>query len=491
MHCGRRGFGRPRPLPRGIYGVWVRGGPLFGPAVEISTKEELLDNLNAKSAVLTADIDFDFSEMTHPINIQEFDGQGHTIKNLDITSVYMDSLFGETALKISNLTVENVTVTRRAMGVAVILGKAKLENRPEITGVHVKNCTVNALEHYNENSRLYDYGYVGAIYGGGNKEKALNQYEPTIRNCSVENTTINFGIDSPVTKHDFFADVHVGGVAGSCSSIEGCTVKDCTLTVKSNSMYCEPFVGGIVGRCDGSIKNCAVTGTDLDVSALWSEKASSVGIVSYYFVSKASAGGIAGRIDSSETTEHCLVEDCDIEIGCTGNVRGGGIAGSTSSGVTLSQCLVSSLELTSDSCNDNPDEVYRYVGGLAGVSSGKIASCLVASANVVDVLNEDFDDSKPKRECVGATFLAGGSAQISKCAVYDCTSDGYLFSYFGSSGSTFTDCYLQKESQAGGDIKALPDEADWLGPTLSNRLGLDSHWKCEDGKLPTLTVSAE
>lgn len=182
------------------------------------------------------------------------DGDGHTIRNIDITNALFNRL--DVGAQIKNINFNNVTVTTdgkdRAGVIAVEATAATLSN------IHITGLNVN-----NEN---FD-GYFGSLVGQG-------VYNSVITKCSVANASINLPKASvggiccdlrtgiSISECSFVGSINgrsdVGGIAGiSISGTE--TISDCHVDA---DIVARNTVGGIIGTsARGRIVRCYVEGT--------------------------------------------------------------------------------------------------------------------------------------------------------------------------------------------------------------------------------------
>lgn len=162
------------------------------------------DTWKGQMVVLVADIDL-AGGYWYPIKgafAGTFDGQGHTIKNMDLAHEYVSSL-------------SNVGFFTNVSSTAVI-----------------KNVTF-------DNANVYGEHYVGVIVGWEGNENA----NATIDNCHVINSTITCNTDANNDNGD-----KAGGIVGYAVSlnITNCSVKDTTIKAYRD-------FGGIIGYAHKSV----------------------------------------------------------------------------------------------------------------------------------------------------------------------------------------------------------------------------------------------
>ena len=172
--------------------------------VEIATKADLFafaqringgDSMSKKLVVLTADIDLE-NELWTPVGQTGatefkgiFDGQGHTIKNLNIDSSaqtgehYSSGLFGwvEGKVTIKNVNIDGATVMGNH-NVAALLGYTY---SAQISNCHVSNATI-VCNHANDDACGDKCGTIVGYAGN----------ESRFTNCSASNSTVTAGRDA-------------------------------------------------------------------------------------------------------------------------------------------------------------------------------------------------------------------------------------------------------------------------------------------------------
>ena len=208
--------------------------------IEISSAEALAalggTSLSSKNYRLTADIDMSGQVMAPIKSLYNgtFDGGGHTISNLAITSSGNTGLFAE------------------------------LSSNATVTGVILKDCTI-------ENTYSSSYG-VGALVGKISGSNAV------ISNCGVLGGSVSSSSSSTA---------YIGGLIGYVYG--DTTISNCfsTATVTGNNSY-SSCAGGLVGRtyAETAISDCYTRGT---VSSNYSSSSNVGGLIGYAYVSYSSS----------------------------------------------------------------------------------------------------------------------------------------------------------------------------------------------------------
>ena len=217
---------------------------------------------------LTADIDLQNEEWTPIGNIEAFfqgtfDGQGHTISNLKITkgtsniaaNCYI-GFFGHTKspATITNLTINNVDITG-SLYVGAIVGYG-------FTGKEISNC------HVSGDIEIEGWWYIGGIGGNGYVSisgctvegndgsyiKALNNGSYVGGIWGYRGEGSNVIANSTVSNIDISGTDRIGGICGIAhyqNTIEGCTIKESSITATNDIGN----VGLIAGANLGSTAN--------------------------------------------------------------------------------------------------------------------------------------------------------------------------------------------------------------------------------------------
>ena len=192
-----------------------------------------------------------------------FDGQGHIIKNLNVTYTgnegsdcvgFIPNLDGEG--KLMNVTFDNVNINGGQAEQAGIVGV--VSNGATVSGVHLTSGTVTSAESAG--------GIVGRVLKSGTISSCSNGASVSSSKWNVggivgaayytvdENTTMT--IEGCTNTGEISGQYGVGGVVGlSAASVTNCT-NEGTITATKNS------VGGVIGeqRCTGTVSGCVNTG---------------------------------------------------------------------------------------------------------------------------------------------------------------------------------------------------------------------------------------
>ncbi len=329
--------------------------------IEISSKDDFknMTDDNDGIYVLNNDIDFDneelslFSAESEPFK-GTFNGNGHTIKNVKLskTALSFYGLFGCTKnAKISNFTLENVTVESSSLGsfsAGALIGKAESTTVSDVTIKNV-NYTVSVSSTGDLN--------IGGVVGVSDKS--------TFTKVKAENVTIDFS--------QVRYKVNVGLFAGE---ISGDSVGEATIDGKTKKVVTNECM--VSGNLKGDMKFTSSTEGYLRASGF-------VGFV------KSSSSVIYNSYTDSTIilTKSDSVDKFDLSVG--------GFLGSNSGYVNISKCFAkcdiqvsagdyvtsetSAEDIDTINANQlvaNDSDKTAAVGGFAGrlnKTIGKISDC--------------------------------------------------------------------------------------------------------------------
>lgn len=240
--------------------------------IEITTREELYAMESNKSYRLACDIDLAGREWI-PLNVQEFDGNGFTIKDAVIrtgSNIYVDRLgmaFFCEVKALKNITFEKITVIASGANfVAVALCKAS----ERIENITVQDCQITADNYDITGEKKNQTFAVGGLIAEGN----------IVATCSVKDCTIKVVTSNIKSK--------IGGMCGNANygRFSNCIVQGCEMEIERIDNIA---VGGLTAGCVGEINSCIVEDCDLNISDC----------------GNCTAGGIASLTDKYNSTEVC------------------------------------------------------------------------------------------------------------------------------------------------------------------------------------------
>ena len=254
----------------------------------------------------------------------QFDGNGKTISNLNVSAKGYAGLFGrtDTLTVIKDLTIANATVnnTSSYTGALVAWAMGKIENVKVInstisgSGLAVGGIAGIAFEMNNSsvtNSTVTGlYGYTGGV---------ASEIHAPMTNCYAQNVTIVSASASSATP-----GYPAGGVVGNCyfTDMENCWFSGVLDAYSQYSQY--QTVGGVAGMVTaGTVKQCFAVGTIHTYSA----GAVAGGVVGYlrgnvensYFngrvddLSARATGGAVGRISAYTIVSGGETQECSMK----------------------------------------------------------------------------------------------------------------------------------------------------------------------------------
>ncbi len=346
------------------------------PIYTVADLQNINTNLNG-NYILMNDIDLSSVSSWVPIGssssnfIGSFNGNGHTISNLTITSGDYVGLFGYVVdASIYNLTISSANIA----GLDYAGGLVGLVSNTKIWDIIMQDVVVSG------------YGSVGGIVGSVNSRS-------TIRNCSVGGT-VN-------------GNNNVGGVAGALLS--GSLAINCTSSVNfinstNDRTY---YIGGVVGASTSStIVACAYTGS-INVNYMNSIYgagvvgiAQSTKIVACYNIGvvnyRSTIAGILASSNNSSNTIYGCYNTATLNYDYERENQNGGIVGDNYPTVMCSGNFW---------LDQSGDDVTQPAGGsdtYSGITIFTTHSSLVLPSTIAE-MNQAIEESGVK----GVRYVAG------------------------------------------------------------------------------------
>lgn len=181
----------------------------------------------------------------------EFDGNGKTISNLNVSNLKGAGLFGALQGKVKNLTIDGATINSHHWA-GVVAGYCTDNAGTSIENVTVKNFSVTLTPDWDGEIGSSDFGYDNGDKAGG-LIGYIDSNNP-VTGCEVSNGKISGYRD-------------LGGLIGaSNTTITNCKVNDVEIT-HSDFGFTEPGAnfGAIVGRVlGGSQSDCTFSGVTIN-----------------------------------------------------------------------------------------------------------------------------------------------------------------------------------------------------------------------------------
>lgn len=369
-----------------LIGIAIGGWVLLGAKSctymhEVNDIDDLYAMESGKSYTLNCDLDLN-GAIWEPKSIQDFNGNGHTIKNANITSmatIDFRSGFFATANTISNLNFENIRVVIPSASdgmnyIGIVCGESS-----SVENVHIKNCVLRV-----NTSGRYAYK-IGGISGEGKK----------FNNCSV--VDCNLRLICQHNHKDYWT--HFGGIVGY--SEYSTEINDCKVT--DSEMFCSTQTHSNIGIIAGEIKAQA------DLGKLFTAN-NSLQLDSSATQYLARVGGLIGNIDAAEGNLQNSAS-MNNEITCTANDRFciGGLVGRNSG--TIKNCL-SDMNTVNGITKNTVDTSAAYTAGFCAANYGTITRSIAQNCTV----NGSGSDSNITGPTAG--FSALGSGSISYCGVW-------------------------------------------------------------------------
>lgn len=390
----------------------------------VEDSENLKDNYTSAYYVLTGDIvindtaAFDTWENAAPeyswlpigFDVAAFDGvfdgKGHTISGLYINTnagtaeqVGTDNygLFDTVNGTVKNVKIDQsfIAVSGNSFGVGVGSIAGLLMDKASID-----TCSVNAVINCYETTCG---GIAGKAYGGVDSGIVDEGTEREIRYSTISNCTFE-GVINQVQEG---AAPYIGGIIGECDGNINTCVNNGTINFAADNV---DSVGGIAGRMsEGTISGCKNTGS-LHCEAKEGEHL-------------AIAGGIVGKVFVSATgsekymSRGATVKDCENSGLVSSHMYAGGIAGQVSNDhndycVTVSHCV-----------NTGSVSAKDYTGGVIGYMN-----CVGDNAEGDSIVVENCENKADLSTGIVGGIIANFMSEIGDVSVADCINSGALSS---------------------------------------------------------------
>ena len=337
-------------------------------AVVISTAEELAALMQdsskwAGSYKLGADIDLTghsqrpIGNYTLPFG-GSFDGDGHTVKGLNIRTSGTVGLFGVIEGTVKNVTVEGYVVNTFEASSAETKIEGKYPGAGGVAGVVLSGAT---LENCINRAEVDGPGNCGGVAG-------------VIYNFSYAAVSIS-GCENYGTIYSTAGNC--GGVFGrvyvSSSAYPAVTIKDCVNhTAQTLDVDNRNRLGGIAGyvRSEAGVVVFEDCTNEANISANNVDAAAKSNDYPY-------AGGIIGRIEAvSDPSSGVRVLKCSN----TGDVTSGKYAGGIVTYIQRGEVCTDNVTDISECINTGDVKAPRYVGGIVGYTENKSVSSAYSGA---------------------------------------------------------------------------------------------------------------
>ncbi|MDD6275234.1 MAG: hypothetical protein PUB20_00165 [Clostridia bacterium] len=369
------------------------GNYIIASSYDLAYLSENINEYSDSNFIMSADVDMSEIGDFKPIGGTDasfsgvFDGNGHTILNLNVNGTSKSALFATLdSAVVKNLTFKNAKINAKGSYSAVLAGQAV--GNTVIKSVSILNSQITA-----------DDLYSAALVGSVNSES-----EAVISDITVSDTVL-------LSSAGF-----VGGVAGRADG----NVAFANLTLINLNVSGAQNIGGAIGAADGKVKLSSVSVSNSDISGisdvaglvgtsgsetvisnvkLISSSVSTVGNDSSYVsggisassaadISNASvdnstvkggiAGGIVGRSTGDININNVKVSDTAVSAEGTGTVAAGILAVHNSGGTAS----VSNAKLSSDSSVSGAAVSAGIVGDCSGETSFLNVKASVSLADI-------------------------------------------------------------------------------------------------------------
>lgn len=443
---------------------------------QITSIEDLYAMESNKSYELTCDIDLQGGEW-YPLEVKNFNGNGYTIRNCYISTPvqnyddkgYKLSVSGGFFAKLNRLediVFDNIQVnvmftdgTQQCNG-GVVAGEMK-----EIENVTITNSKGFFTLSSEDDSSHVNCGVIAGVIDGTGYVSGK-----TIKNVQVENCELRCS--------RIYRALRVGGIAGSVvfheTEIADNKVTDSRIFADADNLSC----GGVFGYLEyyfGTTSGCISKNNRFDLKA---HPIHTKAVAS-------SVGGVVGCSSKNSDVEKSVSSNNEIILSRSsrnetlftdnGGYRMGGIAGISAG--RISNCLSDSNTI-SGSSESTSSKQFASVGGLCGYASATISKS-VAQNNTISETNTVSASAMSS-----AGFVAKTSASVTNCAVYNNTVNGKKQDAFTAEvEDRLFDCYVAEQEESIANANSLPILSYEQWNDIITVLSLDSDWNMENGIL--------
>ena len=303
--------------------------------------------------------------------VQSFDGQNHTLTNMDIYWLndgdHHTGLFGQvsTGLSVSNLTLHQLrSICASEASSAAVIGKVKTGSLQ--TEVKLQNITIEgdcSVE-----------GYAGASKSSGGLigEVAVDNTSVVIDDINIQDGSLNVR-----SKQDWGG--YAGGIIGYVDKSGSTTLQNVHIT-SPLSVNGGEYAGGFIGKSNGTttIAKCSI------------ENATVKTVYKY-------AGGLIGEAAMAMTIDQITAKEIQVQGGQQNDAAIGGAIGITRGDTTLKNTFVQDANVTSQT---------GKAGGLIGEATSE-----AVNVNIDDTLLKGFTS-------VSGINHAGGMIGYANCNAY-------------------------------------------------------------------------
>lgn len=341
--------------------------------------------------------------------VQSFDGQNHTLTNLDIYWLNKDDhhtgLFGQvsTGLSVSKLTLHQVrSICASEASSAAVIGKVEtgsLQTEVKLQNITIEgDCTVEGDASGSKSSG----GLIGEVAG--------DNTSVVIDDINIQDGSLNVR-----SKQDWKG--YAGGIIGYVDKSSSTTLQNVHIT-SPLSVNGGEYAGGFIGKSNGttSITNCSI------------ENATVKTVYKY-------AGGLIGEAAMAMTIDRITAKEIQVQGGQQNDAAIGGAIGITRGDTTLKNTFVQDAtvtsqtgraggligEATSAAVNVNIDDTHlegfttvsgiNYAGGMIGFAkcNAYLKNVLITSGEIKAV----FSNNNPNDRSVGGFigFVSGSSTE--------------------------------------------------------------------------------
>lgn len=332
----------------------------FSGYTAVSTPEELCRLMKNSSEwggsfYLTADIDLSGSAGQNPIGTDAahpftgiFDGNGHTVKGLDIKASPAAGLFGcISGAQIRNLTVQGSVANTFEAQNAETKADGSYPGSGAVAGIVLTGSVIeNCVSRAGVSAPGNCGGLIGVIYNYGD-------FSVKVTDCS------NYGIVNTTLGN---AGALIGRIQAACTAASAVSVEGCTNYADITSLSPDRCrVGGIAGYVRAEKGSIVIADCGNYGSISGSNEATNASHYPY-------AGGITGRIEIvSDVSSSVTVSGCINR----GKITSSEIAGGITAYISCGKTCIGSVSGIFGCCNTAEVSGPYTAGGIAGLTANQ------------------------------------------------------------------------------------------------------------------------
>lgn len=404
---------------------------------------------------------------TNTLNITECNSQNLKINSFT-TGGILGFAYGNDA---STLNIKNCKVNKLETEENLMFTDGNTINIGGITGFifYIPNGSIEDSNVTNSTITLYKSkkdgctSIAGILGGNGSSQSNFNE---TIKNCNVENTTLKLKLNSNSSTY-YSSNINISGIAGGSDyDIDTCNINDSKIILEAESEFTGKYdssgeiIGanacGILGtNCGGLYRNNKIVNCKINNTEILNNYGKSMGIIDFNYkvleISNCTIENstISGKVSTAGVTEYSsgklTIDSVNIKnTNIISDVRhASGIITCGYPSTTISNCNVDNCEIKNLK-TENSNGMNTYMpsskGNIAGIV-GYANGCVVNNCNVTNTnLTNHYDNTGG---IVGFTYSDITSCNVKNITIIaDKENTGGIVGL--SMGNPITDCSVKE-----------------------------------------------